>query len=229
MRDGERARRARSSTRFGNGVTLRNRTRYADYDKFYQNVFPGAVNAAGTTVAHLRPTTTPRSARTCSTRPTSSSRRDRRRRAHAARRAPSSAGRRPTTSATPATSPRSARRRPATPVLGATRRSRVPVDVPPERHRRRQPRRRHRRRASTSQDQIALSPQCRLIAGVRYRPLRRRLHQQPHRPGLRAHDDLSSRRASALVYKPVEPRLALRQLQRHLPAARRRAALLADR
>ncbi len=27
------------------GVTIRNRTRYADYDKFYQNVFPGAVNA----------------------------------------------------------------------------------------------------------------------------------------------------------------------------------------
>ncbi len=35
----------------GNGVTVRNRTRYADYDKFYQNVFPGAVNAAGTMVA----------------------------------------------------------------------------------------------------------------------------------------------------------------------------------
>lgn len=36
---------------FGNGLSLRNRTRYADYDKFYQNVFPGAVNAAGTSVA----------------------------------------------------------------------------------------------------------------------------------------------------------------------------------
>ncbi|GAA0713433.1 TonB-dependent siderophore receptor [Dokdonella soli] len=36
---------------FGNGATLRNRTRYADYTKFYQNVFPGAVNAAGTEVA----------------------------------------------------------------------------------------------------------------------------------------------------------------------------------
>lgn len=35
---------------FANGALLRNRTRYADYDKFYQNVFPGAVNAAGTTV-----------------------------------------------------------------------------------------------------------------------------------------------------------------------------------
>lgn len=34
----------------GNGILLRNRTRYADYDKFYQNVFPGAVNAAASTV-----------------------------------------------------------------------------------------------------------------------------------------------------------------------------------
>lgn len=36
---------------FANGAQLRNRTRYADYDKFYQNVFPGAVNAAGTSVS----------------------------------------------------------------------------------------------------------------------------------------------------------------------------------
>jgi catecholate siderophore receptor len=36
---------------FDNGVTLRNRTRWADQDKFYQNVFPGATNAGGTTVA----------------------------------------------------------------------------------------------------------------------------------------------------------------------------------
>ena len=39
---------------FSDGVTLRNRTSFADYDKFYQNIFPGAVNAAGTTVEHLR-------------------------------------------------------------------------------------------------------------------------------------------------------------------------------
>jgi len=32
-------------------VTIRNRSRFADYDKFYQNVFPGAVNAAAGTVA----------------------------------------------------------------------------------------------------------------------------------------------------------------------------------
>jgi catecholate siderophore receptor len=35
----------------GENTSLRNRTRAARYDKFYQNVFPGAVNAAGTSVA----------------------------------------------------------------------------------------------------------------------------------------------------------------------------------
>jgi catecholate siderophore receptor len=38
---------------FSDGLTLRNRTRYADYDKFYQNVYPGVVNAAGTDVQIL--------------------------------------------------------------------------------------------------------------------------------------------------------------------------------
>lgn len=33
------------------GAVLRNRSRVAHYDKFYQNVYPGAVNAAGTQVA----------------------------------------------------------------------------------------------------------------------------------------------------------------------------------
>ncbi len=33
------------------GLTVRNRSRLAAYDKFYANVFPGAVNAAGTQVA----------------------------------------------------------------------------------------------------------------------------------------------------------------------------------
>lgn len=37
--------------KFTDNLTLRNRTRYADYDKFYQNVFPGAVGADGTTVS----------------------------------------------------------------------------------------------------------------------------------------------------------------------------------
>ena len=37
--------------RFGSRITLRNRVSYGDYDKFYQNVFPGAVNATAGTVA----------------------------------------------------------------------------------------------------------------------------------------------------------------------------------
>ncbi|WP_047537470.1 TonB-dependent receptor [Methylotenera versatilis] len=36
---------------FNDTISIRNKTRYADYDKFYQNVFPGAVNAVGTTVS----------------------------------------------------------------------------------------------------------------------------------------------------------------------------------
>ncbi len=36
---------------FGGGTVLRNRTRIADYDKHYQNVYPGTVNGAATTVA----------------------------------------------------------------------------------------------------------------------------------------------------------------------------------
>ena len=31
---------------FGGGTVLRNRTRYADYNKLYQNVFPGSINPA---------------------------------------------------------------------------------------------------------------------------------------------------------------------------------------
>ena len=36
---------------FGDGTVLRNRTRVADYDKYYGNVFPGNVDAAATTVS----------------------------------------------------------------------------------------------------------------------------------------------------------------------------------
>ena len=35
---------------FSDTVTLRNRTVYGDYDKFYQNVFPGAIDPTATTV-----------------------------------------------------------------------------------------------------------------------------------------------------------------------------------
>jgi catecholate siderophore receptor len=37
----------------GYGLSVRNRTRVARYDKFYQNVYPGAVNTAGTLVSLL--------------------------------------------------------------------------------------------------------------------------------------------------------------------------------
>lgn len=36
---------------FADNLTISNKTRYSDYNKFYQNVFPGAVNAVGTTVS----------------------------------------------------------------------------------------------------------------------------------------------------------------------------------
>jgi len=36
---------------FDNGLNIRNNMRYATYDKFYQNIYPGAVNATGTQVA----------------------------------------------------------------------------------------------------------------------------------------------------------------------------------
>ena len=36
---------------FSDTVSLRNRTLYGDYNKFYQNVFPGAIDATATTVA----------------------------------------------------------------------------------------------------------------------------------------------------------------------------------
>ena len=38
---------------FGGGVAVRNSSRYASYDKFYQNIYPGAVNATGNQVAIL--------------------------------------------------------------------------------------------------------------------------------------------------------------------------------
>ncbi len=37
--------------RFANGVSLRNNTRFSSYQKMYQNVFPGAVDSTGTSVA----------------------------------------------------------------------------------------------------------------------------------------------------------------------------------
>ena len=58
---------------FGNGVSLRNRTLYGDYDKFYQNVYPEARRPWTRTASwwcRFPPTTMRSSARTSSTRPT---------------------------------------------------------------------------------------------------------------------------------------------------------------
>jgi catecholate siderophore receptor len=41
---------AKLEHRFSNGISLRNNARFGGYQKFYQNVFPGGVNAAGTMV-----------------------------------------------------------------------------------------------------------------------------------------------------------------------------------
>ncbi|WP_217995144.1 hypothetical protein [Methylogaea oryzae] len=54
---------------FGGGTAVRNRTRYAMYDKFYQNVYP-ARSTPPATKSPFRPTTTPPSATISSTRPT---------------------------------------------------------------------------------------------------------------------------------------------------------------
>ena len=59
---------------FRSHITLRNRVSYGDYDKFYQNVFPGAVNPPARRLPSP-PTTTRPLARTCSTRPISLSER----------------------------------------------------------------------------------------------------------------------------------------------------------
>ena len=45
---------------FGNGMTLRSRVGYGNYDKSYQNVFPGAVDAAGRVSLSAYNNTTPR-------------------------------------------------------------------------------------------------------------------------------------------------------------------------
>jgi catecholate siderophore receptor len=56
---------------FNNGLTVKNSSRFANYDKFYQNVFPTtALREPRRGLGQSRPTTTELSARICSTRPT---------------------------------------------------------------------------------------------------------------------------------------------------------------
>ena len=51
FRDGYELKRYGINPTFGNDLQLRNHLRYADYDKFYQNVFAGAVDASAQTVS----------------------------------------------------------------------------------------------------------------------------------------------------------------------------------
>ena len=121
-RDGRPRLARRSSTRSAR-LTLRNRTLFGDYDRFYQNYVPGAVTPTRTR-SRSRPTTTPRTAQNvfnqtdvtytlshrlaCSTRCWP---------------APRSAGSSPTTSATPGSSTTPRRR---SWCRSTTRRSRTP-------------------------------------------------------------------------------------------------------
>ena len=51
-------------------MTIRNRTMVGDYDRFYQNYVPGAVDCGHGRRSHSRPTTMRPIGRTSSTRPT---------------------------------------------------------------------------------------------------------------------------------------------------------------
>ena len=57
--------------RFSDSLTLRNRTQYGDYDKFYQNIYPSDLIEATGDRSGSPPITRPASARICSARPTS--------------------------------------------------------------------------------------------------------------------------------------------------------------
>ena len=60
---------------FGDGLTLRNRTLFGDYDKFYQNIYRAArFKRRDRDWSRSAPTTTATTARTCSARPISSGR-----------------------------------------------------------------------------------------------------------------------------------------------------------
>ena len=102
----------------------------------------------------------------------------------------------------------------------------VAARVPAERHGCRQPRRRDRRGALRAGSDRAVastsrpSSACGSTASTWTSPTTAR------RPTSRA-TMAWCRRAWASIYKPIEPRLHLRQLQPVLPAARRRAAVVA--
>ena len=203
-----RARRTRRCTRCRRAsstgsarVTLRNRLSYGDYDKFYQNVFPGAVNSAGTTVAIS-------AYNNAATRQNVFNQTDlivaaqTGRFRHTLLVGPSSADRTPTTSATPASSPASARTsRPFFAPLGAPTIS-VPLTFR-QGHRRRQRQRRDRRRGYV-QDQIALTSHLEAVVGLRFDSFDADVTNNRTATDFSSHDGLLSPRVG-LVYKPTAP------------------------
>ena len=184
----------------GRGISLRNRTRAMHYDKFYQNVYPGAVDTQRHAGEPPRLQQRHGAQRTCSTRPTSPARS---RRAPCATRcspARSSRASARTTCATPPTST-AARRDDAPPFHSPSPTNRVNVAF---------------RQSSTdadnhvradvgalyAQDQIALSPQWQAIAGVRVDAFTVRFHNNRNGQDLERYDRLVSPRAG-LIFKPV--------------------------
>ena len=207
-------------------LTLRNRTLFGDYDRAYQNYVPGAVTPSQTLVALTAYNNATRPRRTCSTRPTLIYSLDHGpREAHAARPGSSSAGRSPTTSATPASS--TTRRR----------RSRCPSRARPSRRRSRSAR--ARPTPTTTSTRTSPRPTCRtssssrprvqLVAGLRFDRFDLTYHNNRNGDTLDrvGQPRLAARRASSC--KPVAGGLALRQLQRsYLPSSGDQFSSLTD-
>ncbi len=211
---------------FGNGLTLRNRTRIADYDKFYQNVYAGgAISFAGGRGRHLAPTTTPPSARTSSTRPISLDV-ERCDQAHAAvrRRVGPPGNRQPAQDRllpvrrvrrAPRAASRSRIR--ATPARWSS--ARLPSDAD------------NHTVADVAavyvQDQIEFSPQWQAILGLRYD--RFVVDFRNNRNGMTISQPTTCFAAGGPGLQAVRTAVALRELQHDLPAAPGRADDLADR
>ena len=185
--------------RFGPRVTLRNRLTYGNYDKFYQNVFPGAVERGGNHRRDLGLQQRDRAAERVQ--PDRPHRRgaDRPVRPHAPRRdRVRTAGHRqfPRDGFFTSIGPN---------VTTVNARSSAPTiscrSIPPERHRRRQPERGNGGRGlPAGPDRADLAARGGRRPAVRQ--LRRRRHQQPHSDGLRSHDGLLSPRGGPSTSRP---------------------------
>ena len=187
--------RARSSTAPAR-LTLRNRTSYGDYDRFYQNYVPGAVDRRpGRSVALTAYNNATAARRTSSTRPTLICARDHgRRAAHApGRRRAGAPGHRqlpqhrllqqhghvPSWSRSPHPDHHDA------------------GDLPPERDRRRQPPDDQAWRRPTCRTRSSSRRRVQVVGGAALRPLRPDVPQQPQRRHARAASTTWCRRAPA--------------------------------